>query len=47
MLVVLVLPFDFDSVSSSSLVNSMHSGNMEDHRTLKELALPDINYQSL
>ena len=38
---------DFDSISSSSLVNSVYSDNMEDHRILKELASPDINYQPL
>ena len=38
---------NFDSVSSSSLVNSVHSDNIEDHRTLKELASVDINCQPL
>ena len=42
--------FDFDSISSGILIdyeNSNRSINMEDNRTLKELASPDINYQPL
>ena len=42
--------FDFDSVFSSSLIdfeNSVCFVNIEDNRTLKDLASPDINYEPL
>ena len=41
---------NFDSISASCLVDSVHldySVNMNDNRTLKELAIPNINYQPL